>query len=207
MLVASHKQIGLCVSTTIEDKLGVKLALEELLYGCELPDISAAYLLKPHFKKYSFNFILKAINSLMIEYNYEQENDKKQFSLKLGIIIHYIADYFCYAHNHMQFNFFPLHIIYEYSLAHEFNRYTLNDVENSKNTNINFENLTSINHIKNYINRKHDEYMSLPFNIINDINYAVEVCTTVACAIIFITSINYSNYQEIYDLLTIKQVQ
>ncbi|EYE87555.1 hypothetical protein Q428_12650 [Fervidicella metallireducens AeB] len=184
MLISSHKIIGNIVCDVIEEKLNIKLDREGVLYGCELPDISPNFMLILHFKKYSFNFVLKLINRLISQGLPQEKSNLKIFSVNLGIILHYLADYFCYAHNRKKYNFLPLHLAYEYMLDNRFFKFEFKDIiDTTSNLNV-WQNLHSLGQIEEYINYKIDEYNYLDHKIENDVIYSIETCLIISHAII-----------------------
>lgn len=81
--------------------------------GSILPDFSPYHKCVKHYKDKSFTFVDKSIARL------EDSKDINDLSLRLGIISHYLADYFCYPHfNNMTFTSKDIlcHIKYEREL-------------------------------------------------------------------------------------------
>jgi hypothetical protein len=184
MLVASHKTLGNIVCNIIEQNLNIKLDRDGILYGCELPDISPNLILIFHFKKFSFDFVLNLISSLMSQELPHTKTDLKNFSINLGIVLHYIADYFCYAHNRKKFNFLPLHIVYEYMLDYRISNFQFDNLIKDICSRTYNENYSSPNFIKNFINSKLSEYNCKEHVIDDDIIYSLEACLIITHAII-----------------------
>lgn len=81
--------------------------------GSILPDFSPYHKCIKHYKDKSFTFVEKSIDNL------GNSKDINDLSLRLGIISHYLADYFCYPHfNNMTFTSKDIlgHIGYEREL-------------------------------------------------------------------------------------------
>lgn len=152
MLVSSHKIIGNLICDVIEKNLNIKLDREGVLYGCELPDISPNLIMILHFKKFSFKYVLNLIDKLVSQNLPQEKTNLKIFSINLGIILHYLADYFCYAHNRKKYNFLPLHLTYEYMLDNRFSKYEFKELMNFMSAYCIWENLDSLEKIKDYIN-------------------------------------------------------
>ncbi|AOT68796.1 zinc dependent phospholipase C family protein [Geosporobacter ferrireducens] len=120
MLIQSHKLISEKVHANLQRHLGIELHKGFFIYGNIKPDISP-YLSKiPHYVNESLSFISNEIYHLS---NTPFSKDKafiKQFSIQLGVITHYISDYFCHPHHDRETykNHLIEHLKYE-SLLHE----------------------------------------------------------------------------------------
>ncbi len=117
MTVFTHLGIAKAVHRAAERELSVKLDTAGFLYGNIKPDICPGLIRIPHFKDCSFSFICKKIQALMEQIETDSSViGTRKFSEDLGIISHYLSDYFCYAHS-KHFNGGLLsHYLYEFDL-------------------------------------------------------------------------------------------
>ncbi len=102
MLKVSHIRIASNTLANIQSKIDWKINRKAYLIGSILPDLNCVY------PKHTYDSTIKRFKNRLIKVNKTESNFIK--SLTLGIITHYICDYFCYAHN-IKIN--PKHAIYE----------------------------------------------------------------------------------------------
>ncbi|MCX7921421.1 MAG: zinc dependent phospholipase C family protein [Clostridia bacterium] len=122
MLSATHKLIAKRVYEALKNELNVCVDLKSLCYGSIAPDIYPSMMILPHSKEGSLEFLHKNIEWLMEQPIPENKRDMKNFSFRLGIIVHFISDYFCSAHNEAKYNNLINHFIYERALKKVFAR-------------------------------------------------------------------------------------
>jgi hypothetical protein len=116
--------------------------------------------------------------------------------MEFGVILHYIADYFCYPHNNKLMNKMPNHILYEMNLELEIRKYLSKSFEP---TDLNLTNYDYINLKKSlihYIEEKHKKYLKEKPSIFNDIHYSLKVCSIVALNIYISASFSVSYIPE-----------
>lgn len=190
----THILIAEKIDEIINEKLQTTLNTKGLKYGSIKPDINPKLLRMKHLKHRSINQIGSMIEDMKNTKYPETKKDQLRFSMKLGIIMHYITDFFCYAHNNPEFKSKFKHFKYEWKVAFE---YTKVDVQrvliNACNNVLEYNNLND-GCLKNYINQKHDEYMKNIPGIENDIKYSLEMCFTIALIIV-----GYSRTQLIIE--------
>ncbi len=127
MLPQTHKIISEHLYQNVKSYLGVELNKNSLIIGSIKPDFTPHLLKLDHFKPQSFNFIMDEIyrlSQLRIEGN---QHFIKEFSTQIGVVTHFIADFFCLPHNDRvtyRKSTIINHIIYEtrlHKLYKEFN--------------------------------------------------------------------------------------
>lgn len=184
MFPQSHSIIAKGLYESFLKNLNVSLDLKGFIYGCVKPDFSLSLLKMSHYKDKSLEATCSMIKALHDKKLPEANKDIKQFSIYLGVIAHYLADYFCYPHNNKIYNFIPIHFAYENKLA-----FTLDKIDVGKLSSYFLPSINSIstdneNWMLDYINEKHREYLHRNGRVFNDIFYSIQVCTTVLCTII-----------------------
>jgi hypothetical protein len=181
----SHLLIGRTVYNFILNNFGFKLNYNSLEIGCIKPDISTELINIPHYKEKSFDFIIEKINSLKEVALPESQRELKKFSCDLGIVLHYISDYFCYAHNDKLMDRMPQHFFYEMNLELELRKYLTKSSFKSMDIYLTKE---DHNNLKKslicYINEKHKQYTEEKSRVSNDIYYTLQVNHVVALQII-----------------------
>ena len=113
----SHFIISGIVNKYIKKWYGIQINKYSFVYGNIIPDFSSDFTKTPHYKLSMPNFIEDEVMSLS---NLEQKNTAdfdKNLSFRLGIVCHYLADFFCYAHSPKFEGKLLKHIYYEYKLV------------------------------------------------------------------------------------------
>lgn len=103
MLKASHIKIAERTIKNIEDNIDFKVNKRAYLIGSVIPDLNCIYPL--HTIGMTFKRFRKKLDRM------DKAESVMLKSYTLGVITHYICDYFCYAHNIVFPN--PKHAIYE----------------------------------------------------------------------------------------------
>lgn len=103
MLKVSHMKIAANTLEKIQDNIDWKINRKAYLAGSILPDINCA------FPTHTIGHTLKRFKNRLIRMENTDLNIIRSFTL--GVITHYICDYFCYAHNLKYPD--PCHAIYE----------------------------------------------------------------------------------------------
>ena len=99
---------------SIQSKVDWKINRAAYLFGSVAPDINYVY--PVHTFNSTFNRFKKKIKRA------EKSNTNIIKSFTLGVITHYICDYFCYAHNIRMGN--PKHVIYERIMRSHMKKHT-----------------------------------------------------------------------------------
>jgi hypothetical protein len=118
----SHILIGKLLSEYLKTTYGVKLCKMSYLYGNILPDFIRRYKSRPHEPACWESYIKNEIGSLL-----EHRNIGRDTSRRLGILSHFIADFFCYPHTGAYTGTAVAHLRYEWAL-HSFLRKNLDDL-------------------------------------------------------------------------------
>jgi hypothetical protein len=184
LFLNSHLSLGNFIYNKIIDNFKVELDKRAFLFGCIKPDISITYLQIPHYMSKSFNFISNLITKLQ---NSNIPTDKKSmrlFSTELGVVAHYITDYFCFPHNNMLFYRTFKHFIYEYNLIFEFKKFNFNDI---------FIKETQSIQIIDYIINNNTKYNEGPRETKNDIYFSTNICANSILMIINRCILNSNN--------------
>ena len=168
MFLNSHVTIGNFIYDKISDNLHVDLDKRAFLYGCIKPDISLTYSSIPHYMDKSFDFISNLITKLQSSSIPTTKKSMRQFSTELGVVTHYIADYFCYPHNDPIFYRTLNHFVYEYNLIFEFKKFNLTDI---------FIKETKPTEILDYIIKNNADYNSNSRGLNSDVHFSTNICT------------------------------
>ena len=168
MNIFVHLLIANSVRTSVYKKTGAKLSFAGFLFGNILPDISPKYDENPHYYKDSLSFVIESAAKLN---NSAVEGGINSFSYsqKVGVITHYLSDFFCYAHSeHYNENIYQHHV-YEFLMFFLFRRGLLLYHQTSNPELINFSEL------ENFINSNSKDYSSKLNLKVNDVFFALNV--------------------------------
>lgn len=149
--------------------------------GNVLPDCVPSFLTTPHRKEATFDKLQDKIIRF-IEKNNNQGCCNCFSTIKLGEIVHYIADYFTFPHNDNYPGNFVDHCHYENALKHELRRY-IKSGEALKQ----LENLPSYNSyedLKQYVEEQHALYVMQQSDVYADSAYIVKVCMVVVLSLL-----------------------
>ncbi|MFL0245700.1 zinc dependent phospholipase C family protein [Candidatus Clostridium stratigraminis] len=112
MVAGTHITIANIVYKYLYNKLNFKLDWPSFSYGNILPDLDRTYVDCEHNIEDSLDTINCNANELI-----NSKVNNKEFSLGLGIICHFICDYFCLYHTHeYQKENLVTHVAYEGAL-------------------------------------------------------------------------------------------
>ncbi|MCK9267944.1 MAG: zinc dependent phospholipase C family protein [Alkaliphilus sp.] len=184
MLPQTHRIISEHVYNNIKNILGVNLNRRSLIYGSIKPDISYNLVKLEHFKPQSFNFICDEINRLS-DYKFESNKEFiKFFSRHIGIVTHFISDFFCVPHNDRitYENNFIDHIKYEHRLHQLFKSFDSRIKVSKKHFNVNNGNSYSI---KILVDALHLQYTQRGESLINDLYSSIYASSIVGLFIIY----------------------
>lgn len=179
----THKIIASNIYDNVYEKYDLKLDKNRLLWWSIAPDILPQYKFVRHYKDESIDYIVKEIIKVIYVSRYIEFNRVldpiaiKILSKKIGLISHYISDYFCLPHaKRWTFNVSKdvmiKHIKYEsdleeFSKTHTFN----NNIVDFEDININNDVENLYDSIKGFIENGLDFYLQNE-GFANDLDFA-----------------------------------
>lgn len=98
MTYATHRYLGTLLYPELRARWNVHLDEEAFVYGCVKPDVSTLFIRHPHFWKISKKFVFKLMERLA-KRELKPGKAHRSFSIELGIVMHYVADFFTSVHN------------------------------------------------------------------------------------------------------------
>ncbi|KAB3529219.1 zinc dependent phospholipase C family protein [Alkaliphilus serpentinus] len=191
MLPITHKIISEHVYDNVKDHLGIELNKKSLIYGSIKPDIAPRLLLLDHFKPQSFSFIMHEALELSKHSLVSNSEFLKLFSRQIGVVTHFIADFFCVPHNDRltyENNFFS-HMRYETNLHMQFRDFE--EKLNIEKSHFNVDNF-SVSTIQNVVDFLHNQYQLRGESTINDVKSSIYAASVVAMYIAYHATKNYS---------------
>jgi len=150
--------------------------------GSILPDCVPSFLVRKHTFENSFDFLKKEFSKLVSHFDVKKGADC-YFCRHLGVIIHYVADYFTFPHNANYPGKLKDHCVYEEELKHEMRSYVHSPEAIRKRLG---ETVHSSEAILAFIQRMHDIYTRMQSAVRRDCEYIVELCHTVVDAVLLL---------------------
>ena len=158
--------------------------------GSIWPDCRPSFLTTPHTFDITYDKIENQLDDFVADYDTLKGMNMRRCA-KLGVIIHYIADYFTFPHNSTYEGNVKDHCIYERDLKHGLKEYLSTEEAMERKDKI--VPLNSTKGLSEFIQNIHAEYMRRQHSVADDIKYIVDVCTTVVMSILNIIKISYEN--------------
>lgn len=149
--------------------------------GSILPDCIPSFITRRHCIEDTLNILEKEITKITEGYDIEK-GLSRYFCRHLGVITHYVADYFTFPHNSIYPGNIKDHCKYEEDLKHAIRQYVKTDeAKKIREKNGLFK---DTNEIIAFIKEMHEQYLKLIIQIKLDCMYIVELCHKVVDAIL-----------------------
>lgn len=173
MILNTHLTISNALIENLDSSKSFFISEKNFIYGNIKPDITSKYVLHKHYLKESFDMIINKINSLCkLSLDFiEKYFSISKFSQELGVICHFLCDFFCVPHSQRwEFSHsFKKHVVYEKDLQ-----------SLAKETNFNTLEKTSIKHIgvNAFFDKLYSEYVKKE-DFENDLFFSTYMCNSV----------------------------
>jgi len=155
---------------------GIDLSRVAFVYGNIAPDYVPTLYVRPHFTWTCNHMINKFVKDLSATPVTAEGCIGPEYSMRLGLMCHFICDYFCFAHNADFSGSLPQHITYERDLDQYLreNCLSLLDLDGTDAV----EPIPCTHLILSCIaGRKHD-YLHEGYTMQNDVQFAFNACLT-----------------------------
>jgi hypothetical protein len=149
--------------------------------GSILPDLKPSFLTKRHTFEETFDILINEIKSITINYDVSK-GVSRYFARHLGVITHYLADYFTLPHNSTYTGTITDHVYYEKELKYQLREYI--EIEDIHSKAIQGQVLNTFDEIIQFITKTHKEYLEALKTVKEDIRYIIELCSKVVNAIV-----------------------
>jgi len=154
--------------------------------GSILPDCKPSFLTTKHEFDGTFDMIKHKICTLS-ENTDKMKTNSRSYIRELGEVIHYIADYFTFPHNHTYDGNLKDHCFYEKDLKFALRHYLKSGQAVSDMTFMRRFDTPSA--LLGFIKRAHNEYLDRKRSVKDDCEYIVRICHNVVHAILNMLSI------------------
>ncbi|MBB5196828.1 zinc dependent phospholipase C family protein [Anaerocolumna cellulosilytica] len=156
--------------------------------GSILPDCVPSFITRRHTIDETFEILENEIKKITDDYEAER-GLTRYYTRHLGVITHYIADYFTYPHNRSFTGTMKEHCLYERDLKFALKEYVKS--EDAIKARDKSHTMETVEEILQFIRQMHEEYLKVVGKIKNDCMYIVELCHKVVDAILKIFEFNY----------------
>lgn len=173
MILNTHLTISNALIENLDSSKSFFISEKNFIYGNIKPDMTSKYVLHKHYLKESFDMIIEKIKSLCkLSLDFiEKYFSISKFSQELGVICHFLCDFFCVPHSQRwEFSHsFKKHVIYEKDLQ-----------SIAKDTNFKTLEKASIHHIgvEEFFNKLYKEYVKKE-DFENDLFFSTYMCNSV----------------------------
>jgi len=163
-------------------------------FGSILPDCVPSFLTRRHCIEDTIEILKDEIDKITTDYD-ANKGLSTYFCRHLGVITHYVADYFTFPHNSIYPGNIKDHCIYEEDLKHAMREYVKSDrAKKIREKNGLFH---DSNEIIDFIKKVHAEYLQLMLQVRIDCMYIVELCHKVVDAILQLFELEYNKLVKI----------
>lgn len=152
-------------------------------WGSILPDCVPSFITTRHCIDDTFLHVRRELMRLVCSYN-PTKGITSSFCRRLGVILHYVADYFTFPHNSFYPGTITDHCRYEEELKQTLRSYIKQD--GNKRYRLKDPIAYDVESICSYIREAHQMYTNSCHGIDNDCTYIVQVCHNVVDSILCI---------------------
>ncbi|MDD6616824.1 MAG: zinc dependent phospholipase C family protein [Lachnospiraceae bacterium] len=161
--------------------------------GSILPDLSPKMFAVPHEYVSSYTELQAHIRGLTD--GWYAHSNPHMFWRRLGVVLHYLADYFTYPHNTTYEGSLADHCIYEGDMKHSLREYVKTEEAEKvfrmqKYGKARFE---SADELLSYIENMHARYLQSKHTVESDCRWIVEMCSLVLLSITYLMEQNARN--------------
>ena len=169
---------GVVHGLDMDERFGHRISL---YFGSILPDCTISFLTKRHCVEETFDVCEKKMVDFLEHYKTKKKGLTILSSIRMGVVLHYVADYFTFPHNSHYPGNLKDHCVYEESLKHQMRRF-MNIRRDSTDCIYDRKNAREIHSISDlllYIQEKHEKYIHDKGNVNLDCAYSYVVSLTV----------------------------
>lgn len=175
MKSTSHFAMGHLLYASLQ-KRGIYLNRIAFVYGNIAPDYTPAMLVSPHFNKVCTRSLTELISTLPQLPLGANGRVGAEYSKQLGIMCHFLCDYFCFAHNDDFAGSIKQHRKYEDELDAFMRRECLKLLDVGAKNHVSAQ--LSSRLLWNCIEARKEEYLSLGYTLENDLMFSFDACVT-----------------------------
>jgi len=181
LLPQTHKLIADIIYDDVYMEHNVQLNKTQLVFGSIEPDIYSGLPKLKHFKPQSFSVICNDISTLASSQTENNRAAIARLSRKIGVVTHYVADYFCVPHNDR--STYQHHIINHIQYENQLHlMYKDSDLKRKAATD-QWLDFSDIQKVMKYLDELHSAYSNRSESLLNDLNGSLQASRAVATMI------------------------
>ena len=170
--------VGLVHGLDLKERMRHKLSF---YIGSIGPDLAPGFFARRHCIDETFD--LMTYHMVKFLNNYQPKRDLSiRSSFRLGIVMHYIADYFTFPHNTHFTGTISEHCSYEETLKKDMYTYIGAVLKDEPLAELPV--FSDIEHVIDHFNSVHDRYMTLPGKTATDCEYSYHTCAVFMASLI-----------------------
>lgn len=184
-----RKKSHISLAMYIADSLGEDVLSRHrkaFCIGSILPDCKFSFLTTKHEFTGTISMVKNKIREMTTDYDPASQSERK-YVIDLGQVLHYIADYFTFPHNATYDGNLKDHCAYEKELKFSLRSYIRSGEAHRVSAN-SFE-CPNCDALFSFLEKAHQEYLSMKRNVEEDCIYIVRICHQVAEAILSLLNI------------------
>jgi hypothetical protein len=167
--------------------------------GSILPDCVPSFIIRRHCIEGTFEVMKAEILKITDDYDMDK-GITRYYCRHLGVITHYVADYFTFPHNEIFEGTLREHCSYEKDLKFALRTYVKSDeAKQVREKNGTFQ---TVDDICKFIAEMHKEYLKAIKVVKMDCMYIVALCHKVVDAILQIFELNFSTHKQEHVYVT-----
>ncbi len=170
----SHVTMGQHLYKHFTENMEIKLDKRTFVMWNVMPDLAPSLLKLSHFKKDIYDLVMEKTKYLE---EYGSEMDVKEYSKQLGVLCHFMSDFFCYAHAEYFSGSKLDHARYELNM--QFYGYQRKDMLGAIDLMINSSLMDNSQTLYEQINNLHDEYKTVAPSFGVDFIYSLTACVSI----------------------------
>ena len=149
--------------------------------GSIWPDCRPSFVTTPHKFDITFDDIERKISKFIANYDKDKGMNMRRCA-GLGVIIHYIADYFTFPHNEIYPGNLKDHCMYEKELKLYLREYLNSEEAMEKQSSL--RDFCSVESLIDFIRQEHREYLRTFHSVAEDCRYIIQLCRNVVRGIV-----------------------
>lgn len=196
----SHIIIGNLLYEYVKKEYGICLEKRSFIRGNYSPDFSIKLITSKHHIEEKLEFVENEFTKLAAV-SLESADISKDYSKRMGIICHYLTDFFCYAHSEHFSGNTADHVLYERTL-HKFISEKLEILMNLKlmcNSEICWSSVALSTKVRKY----HNDYINSSSTLGNDAVFSLLVCIETIVSIVMCSNKQNVNEAEGFHTLNV----
>jgi len=111
MNIITHVRLSRMISRVVRENFAVPIKPVSFAFGCIKPDLLLSFRNIPHCQSHAMELLINELEQLMS--SLDEGIEPHQLSLRLGVVCHYLTDFFCFVHSENFKGGKIYHLLYE----------------------------------------------------------------------------------------------